>query len=82
MTYTIEYDPTLCICCKKCAEAAPTLWEMEPGGKAILKGSQKSGSIFKVDISDSDLESHKKAANACGMKVIHILDKGTMRHIL
>lgn len=81
-SYVVEYDPEMCIICKKCAEIDPELWDVPAGGKAVLKGGQQHGSIFKVEIAQDKLELAKKTASNCPMKIIHILDQSTLRHII
>ncbi len=79
-TFKIEYNRKKCIGAGTCAAVAPDQWEMEPTGKAKMKGSSvfnEQTQMFEKLIEEKDFDSNKKAADGCPKKVIHITNVGT-----
>lgn len=75
MSFKIIHDRKKCIGCNSCINIAPQTWIMdENDGKARLVGSQEKGLVFVGEITDCDLAANKKAAAACPMKTIKVLE--------
>jgi len=75
--YKIEYDRNSCIGAAVCAAVDEKFWEINADGKADLKGGNKDGDIFVVEIEEEDIENMKAAAEGCPVNVIKITNKET-----
>lgn len=71
----IQHFRKNCIGCNACVLIAPQQWLMnEHDGKAILRNSQGQNDVFVADIAEHDLEKNQKAAQACPMNIIKIMN--------
>ena len=78
--FKIEYYRKKCIGAGTCAAVAPDQWEMEPSGKAKMKGDfilNEQTQMFERIIDEKDLEANLKAAEGCPKVVIHITNLET-----
>ena len=78
--FKIEYNRKKCIGAGTCAAVAPDQWEIEPSGKAKMKGSfslNPATMLYERTIEEKDLEANKKAAEGCPKKVIMITNVQT-----
>ena len=81
--YLIQYDRKICIGAGVCAAVDGKHWEMVKDGKANLKGSsEKPEKIFEREITESELEEVKRAAEGCPPNAIHITKKDTGEKIV
>lgn len=63
-----------CIGCNACVEAAPDRWRMSRiDGKSTLVGSITKKGIQSVVIHNDEVESNRKAAANCPVKVIQVV---------
>ena len=81
--YIVQYDRKICIGAGVCAAIDDKHWEMVKDGKASLKeSSEKPEKIFEREISESELEEVKRAAEGCPPSAIHIFRKDTGEKIV
>ena len=73
--FRVEYYRKKCIGAGACAAVSPEQWEIEPAGKAKMKGNSvfnEATQMFEKIIEEKDLEANKRAADGCPKNVIHI----------
>ena len=83
--FKVEYYKKKCIGAGTCAAVSPDYWEMEPTGKAKMKGGftfNEQTQMFEKIIDEKDLEAHKRAADGCPKNVIHITNLETGEKII
>lgn len=69
----IIHRPAKCIGCRSCVILAPHTWRLnETTGKAELIGGVPKKECMVAEIFECDIESNKKAAEACPMNLIQI----------
>lgn len=74
-TIKIAHDRKNCIGCHACVNNAPQTWTINPkDGKSDLVGGRPKGRIYVGEIFECDLEANKKAAKACPVRIIQILN--------
>ena len=66
----VIHEKEKCIGCGACVAVCPDFWEMADDGKALLKGSKKSGNNFELEVKDSVC--NQDAANTCPVQCIHV----------
>lgn len=78
MPYVVIYDKKKCVGSGVCEAFAPEYWQVRKDGKAeLVRGKEKEGLVFEREITDSELELNKSAANGCPPKCIIIIRKET-----
>ncbi len=83
--YIVQYDRKICIGAGVCAAVDAKHWEMAKDAKAVLKGSKQDSDnpvIWTREISESELEEVKRAAEGCPPSAIHIFRKDTGEKIV
>ncbi len=71
----VEFDREGCIGAGVCAAVAPDHWVMDADGKANLVSSEQNNGVFRKDISESELETNRQAADGCPVQVIRLYYK-------
>ena len=84
--YRIEYDRESCIGALSCIQEDPENWKLdEEDMRADLKDSKKDSNkqgYFIKEITEKELPIYLKAAQACPVNVIHIIDIETGEEII
>ena len=83
--YKIIYNRTECIGAGACAAIAPDRWLMVAGGKAdLIDGKEISTGIWEatVEADEMYIKVLVDSADACPVKVIHIIDLETGEQII
>ena len=83
--FKVEYYKKKCIGAGTCAAVSPDQWEMEPTGKAKMKGGSsfnEQTQMFEKIVDEKDLESFKRAADGCPKNVIHITNLETGERLI
>ena len=80
--FKVVYERVNCIGAAVCVAVDPIKWELNADGKADLKGSIQSGDVFELELSESELEAMKQAAEGCPVNVIHIINIETGEKII
>lgn len=65
---------TKCIGCIACTEHAPQRWRMskKDGKSVLLGGKETKKNVFNVAVTEDELESNLKAAEACPVRIIKV----------
>lgn len=64
-----------CIGCNACVEIAFNRWRMsKKDGKAVLLGGKDKKGIYQVELDYDEVDENKRAAEACPVKVIQVLE--------
>jgi ferredoxin len=83
--YKIVYNRTECIGAGACAAIAPDTWLMVAGGKADLVGGKEiSTGMWEatIEADETQIKLIVESADACPVKVIHIIDLETGKQII
>ena len=83
--YIVQYDKKTCIGAGVCAAVDAKHWEMAKDAKAVLKGSKQDSNnpvMWAREITESELEEVKRAAEGCPPSAIHIFNKETKEKIV
>ncbi len=83
--YKIVYNRTECIGAGACAAIAPDRWVMVGGGKAdLVEGKEMSPGIWEaiLEADEKQIKLLIESADACPVKVIHIIDIETGEQII
>ncbi|MBI2040887.1 MAG: ferredoxin [DPANN group archaeon] len=83
--YKIIYNRTECIGAGACAAIAPDRWLMVAGGKAdLIDGKEISAGMWEaiVEADEKQIKLLIESADACPVKVIHIIDLETDKQII
>ncbi len=83
--FKVEYYRKKCIGAGTCAAVSPDQWEIEPTGKAKMKGGSEfneATQMFEKIIDEKDLEAFKRAADGCPKNVIHITNIETGERLI
>ncbi len=76
--FKIIHHRERCIGCYACVEIAFQRWRMSKrDGKATLIGAKEKKNIFLAEAADHELEENLKAAEACPVKIIQIVQNNT-----
>ena len=72
---TIIQQRAKCIGCNYCVELAPQRWRMsrKDGKSVLLEATDKKG-FWNVKVREDELESNLKAAKACPVNIIQIIE--------
>lgn len=72
MIQIIQYRDK-CIGCHACVDVAYHRWRMSrTDGKSTLVGATHKKNIYRVNVSDDELEESKKAEEVCPVKIIKV----------
>jgi ferredoxin len=73
--FNILFYRSKCIGCNGCVEAAPYRWRMskKDGKSNLLKSSEKKG-IFRIQLTEDELDDNIKAAKNCPVNIIQIIE--------
>ncbi|MCC6583064.1 MAG: ferredoxin [Chitinophagales bacterium] len=72
---TIIQQRAKCIGCNYCVELAPQRWRMSrKDGKSVLLESKDKKGFWSVKVREDELDSNLKAAKACPVNIIQILE--------
>ncbi|MBU0953368.1 MAG: ferredoxin [Nanoarchaeota archaeon] len=83
--FLIEHERPGCIGCGACTAVCPQFWEMAADGKSDLKDAERieeNGEIIREQLTVTDLNGHKEAADACPVNVIHVTNKTTSEKLI
>lgn len=84
--YKIEYERPGCIGAAACCAVCPQHFVMADDGKADLINSIKKPGVepevWEKEFEENEFEDMKNAAEACPVKVIHIINKETGEKII
>ena len=80
--FLVTYDLKGCIGAGACEAVDPKHWKVMENKKAELKGSNKNGELFELEISELEVVKMKEAAEGCPKNVIHITDKSNGERII
>ncbi len=75
--YTVSFNRKGCIGAGVCEAVSPSHWKIVKDGKAELIGSTQNTEtgLFEKNITESQFEEFKRAADGCPPNVIHIRKK-------
>ncbi len=74
--FLLEHDRPNCIGCTACEAVAPKFWAMHADGKSDIIGSKlRPDGWEEKEITDTDFEDNKMAAESCPVNVIHLKDE-------
>jgi ferredoxin len=64
-----------CIGCNACVEIAQSQWRIsKKDGKAVLLGAKEKKGIYQLEIGYDFIEENQRAAKACPVNIIQILE--------
>ena len=72
---TIIQQRAKCIGCNYCVELAPQRWRMSrKDGKSVLLDATDKKGFWNVKVREDELESNLKAAKACPVNIIQVIE--------
>lgn len=73
--FSIQFYRDKCIGCNACVEAAPYRWRMskKDGKSNLLKSTEKKG-IYRIRLTEDELEDNKRASKSCPVNIIKIIE--------